>query len=483
MKDISVKIKTNLLLIILLLANTQYLAAQEKVWTLYECIDQSLKANVALNQIIVNNEINKINYTQSKASQLPNLNFTDQQSINYGRSFNTGDGQSSGSQTYSSNNLALTSNITIYNGLKDINLIKENKLNCEAGNLDITKAKNDLMLNVVAAYMQVLFEYEAVNIAQTQIDVTTEHLKYTEKYVKAGSLPESNLMQMQAQLATDNAAKVAVETQLQIAKVILMQLIEIPVTDRFDIERPVIADITPEIPKKPEEIYQVAENILPDVKSAVTKTSAAIIGLKVARSEVLPKITLTGSLGTGYSSTNSLVSYHTASGVTNIGYLGSNPSELVYGQTTTTTTSTSNYPVFRQFGDNFGPGISLNLTVPIFNNLQFKSDIERSKVTVKVAKLNESAVKKQLRKAIEQAYTDLVAASKNYNAISQQLIAEERSFHDITLKFKAGLINITDFFVEKNNFSKAQLALLQAKYQYVFKSKVVAFYTGNPVTQ
>jgi outer membrane protein len=480
MKKTFVNTIVSIVAVTICLGQWQTAIAQQKTWSLKDCVDQALRENVALNQNITNNE--RINYTQSKANQLPNLNLTDQQSVNYGRSINTS-GTQTGSQFYSSNNFALTSSITIYNGLKDINLIKENKMNVEAGNLDVTKAKNDLTLNLVAAYMQVLFEYEAVNIAQTQIDVTTEHLKYTEKYVKAGSLPESNLIQMQAQLATDNAAKVAVETQLQIAKVILMQLIELPVTDSFDIERPALGDISPEIPKRPEEIYQVAERILPDVKSAVTKTSSAEIGLRVARSEILPKITLTGSLGTDYSSANSLVSYHSTTGVTNIGYLGSNPSELVYGPATTTTSSISNYPMFRQFGDNFGPGISLNINVPIFNNLLFKSDIERSKVIVKVAKLNESAAKKQLRKSIEQAYTDLVASAKNYTAISQQLIAEERSYHDITLKFKAGLINITDFFVEKNNFSKAQLALLQARYQYVFKSKLVAFYTGNPVTQ
>ncbi len=467
---------------ILFLAIPQAVSAQQKKWSLNDCIDQALHENVVLNQTIVANEINRINYTQSKANPLPNLNLNNNQSLNFDRSVNAGGSQSSGRNVYY-NSLSLTSSITLYNGLKNINLIKENRLNYEAGGLDIEKNKNVLILNVVAAYMQVLFEYEAVNIAQAQIEVTSEHLNYTEKYVRAGSLPEGNLYQMQAQLATDNAARVVAETQLQISKVILMQLMEIPVTDSFEIEHPAVKEIMPEIPKRPEEIYQLAEDRLPDVKSAVTKTSAAMLAVKVARSEILPKITLSGSLSTDYSGANSLVSYNTTSGVSNIGYLGSNPSELVYGTTSNTTTNSSNYPFFRQFGDNFGPGISLNISVPIFNNLQFKSDIDRAKVFVNIARLNESATKNQLRKSIEQAYTDLVAASKNYTASGEQLVAAERSYKDITIKFRAGLINSTDFFVEKNNLVKAQLAMTQAKYEYIFKSKVLTFYTGNSISE
>src|ERR1019366_8571403 len=254
MKHFPVKRIVNLLLAILLLVLSQSLFAQQKVWTLKECIDQALQKNIALNQNIQNNEIYGINYKQSKANLYPNLNLADVHSLDYGRSINPVTNQYS-NQNASTNNLGLTSTITLYNGLKNINLVKENRLNYEAGNLDIEKMKNDLMLNVVAAYMQVLFEYDAVNIAQTQIDVTTEHLNYTEKYVKAGSLPESNLLQMQAQLASDNAAKVSVENQLQLAKLILMQLMEIPIVDSFEFERPDLQEIVPDVAMTAGEIY------------------------------------------------------------------------------------------------------------------------------------------------------------------------------------------------------------------------------------
>ncbi len=296
-------------------------------------------------------------------------------------------------------------------------------------------------------------------------------------------MPESTLLQIRAQLATDKATEVEAENELQLAKVTLMQYMEMPVNKDFDIEQPEKTDISMDIAATADDIYAKALDFLPEVKSASVKTTAAEIGLKIAKSEVLPKLVLGGSLTTSWSSANSLYSYQTTSKTSQIGYLASNPSEIVDGPVYSTSATSARYPFFRQLGDNFGEGLSLNLSVPIFNNLQFKSDIARSKVTIKAARLNENLVKNQLRKNIEIAYTDQLAASKNYMATGQQLVSEERSYRETSVKFKAGLITATDLFVEKNNFTKATLAHLQAKYQFMFKTKVVAFYSGNSITQ
>ena len=454
--------------------------AQQKVWALKDCINLAFEKNISLQQDILNNEINNINYLQSKSNAIPNLNLSDGQS-NYFGGNNSALSQNT-SQSGVTNNLSLSSSVILFNGLKNINLIRANKESKIAGNLDVEKLKNDLMLNVVAAYMQVLFEYEAVDMAQSQIDVTKEHLDYTEKYVKAGSLPESNLFQIKAQLATDKATKVNAENQLQMAKVILMQFMETPITPGFEIARSKLPETIPDVPMPSNEIYALAEGILPDVKSAAIKLEATKFSLKSTQAEVFPKLTLSGSLGTNYSSYYSLYATHTTTSINNIGYVGNNPADVVYGPVSTTTTNATNYPFNRQLADNFGQGLSLNLTIPIYNNLIYKSDIARSKIAVKVAQLNENLTKNQLRKNIEQAYTDLLAASKNYMATKEQLVAEGRSMRDMTIKFKAGAINATDFFVEKSNFAKAELSNLQAKYDYLFKLKVVGFYEGKPIT-
>lgn len=457
------------------------LFAQPEAWTLDACITHALHENVALNQSAINNEINAINYQQAKAGIFPNLNVSDAHTLNNGRYLNAVTDQYT-TENASSNSFNITGTVTLYNGSKTLNLIKENKLNCTAGNLDLEKAENDLMLNVTAAYMQVLYEYEAVDIAAAIIDADTEHVNYTKKYVDAGSLPLSNLLQIQAQLQTDIASKVNSENQLLLARVTLMQLMELPLNDSFEIERPQLKEIESCPISSSQQLYNTAASFLPEVQSALIKTQSSEMALKVSRSEIIPKLTLSGNITTAYSSTNQLLSYSGTSQMETIGYLQNNPSEPVIGPVTTTATNSAYYPVAKQFNDNLGKSISLNLVIPIFNNLAYKSDIKRAEASVRIARLNETAVKNQLRKNVEQAYADLQVASKNYIATKEQLLSETRSYHDMEIKFRAGTINATDFFVEKSNYNKALFSHLSAKYDYLFKNKVVNFYTGIPLT-
>ncbi len=470
-----------LITIILVIFGHSALLAQGTAWSLSNCVDRALRLNISLNQSLANNEINRTNYEQAKANRLPNLNLTDAQAVNFGRYHDPVSNQFT-NRNISSNNLLINSDITLFNGQKYANLIKGDKLYYEAGNLDIEKMKNDLTLSVVAAYLQVMLDYEAVQIAQSQIDATIEHLNYTERYVKAGVLPENNLLQMRSQLATDRAAKVDAENQLRIARVILMQLIELPVTMDFDIEFTETDGLLPDVDVGPDDIYHVAEGFLPEIKGAALKTKAATAMLKVSKAGVWPKLTLSGSVGTNYSNANYLNSYKTTSYTDHIGYLEGDPTQLVDGPVSKTITSSSNYPFLRQMRDNFFGGISLNLSIPLYNNLLYKSEIRRSAVAVRVAALNEDLIKNQVRKNIEIAYAEQMAASKNYAATKEQLVAEERSFRNITVKFKAGAISTTDFFVEKSMYNKAKLGHLQAKYQFLYKTKILDFYQNGRIT-
>jgi outer membrane protein len=456
------------------------LKAQAPVWTLDACIRQALKENVLLNEQETNNAINTINYTQAGAAAMPNLNFSDGQTFNYGRYENPA------SITYSNrgiggNSAVLASTLTLYNGGKIKQAVRQADINLKTGNLDIEKAKNDLTLNVVAAYVQVLYSYEAIEIAQTVVAADTEHLNYTAKYVRAGSLPQSNLFLIQAQLATDRAAVVAAENQLMLAKLALLQLMEIPETADFDVQRPSDEVTVPDIGKDSHDIFETAKAFLPEIKSAALKAEAASLALGIARTEILPKLTLGGTFGTTYSGLDYLYGYHYTTLNQQIGYLQSNPADAVYGPVTNVVETAGNYSPLRQMGDNLNLGLSLNLLVPIFNNLQYKSDIKRAEVALQVAKWMEKDVSNQLRKAIEQAYTDRLAAAKNLVAAREQLAAETKSFHDMEIKFKAGTENATDFFVEKSNYNKSVASLSSAKYEYIYKTKIINFYLGNSI--
>lgn len=445
-------------------------------------MQQAMDANITLRQQKNSNEIDRINYEQSKDNRLPNLALNDAHDFNFGKYY-TPSSQQYISQNFSTNNLYLSSSVILFSGLQYNNLVQQSKLTYNAGILETERQANNLGLNVLAAYLQILYQYEAVSIAQTQIDATKEQVERMKKYVAVGQLPELNLLQLQASLASYNTAEIVAENQLQLAKVNLMQLMEIPIRNDFNIERVEVQDPVPDIAQTAADIYNIALNILPDAQSASLQTNSAQYGLKYYRGAFLPKLSLSGNLSTFYSSLNSYSSSQTVNELQNIGYLKDNPTQIVVGEVPVTTVSSGSHSFLQQYKDNFGQSISLNLSLPIFSAFANRNNLRKAKIAVTNAQLNETAVKNQLRKNIEQAYTDQVAAARNFIAARQQLAAEERAYGDMEKKFMHGAANTTDFLVEKSNYNKAQLQLLQAKYDYVFKTRIVNFYTTNTLVQ
>ncbi len=456
-------------------------SAQKKEWTLKECIDFAYTNNIALRQQMLNEDISRINYSQAKSNILPNLNFTDGQGFSFGNTISNGNQISH--QNSNTNNPSLVSNVVIYGGNKLKNIVKENKIIYDASKLDYEKQKNDLSLNIMAAYIQIMYQYDAVKIAQGQIANDSIQVDKTKKYVVAGQLAESNLFLINAQLATDKSAKVNAENLLILAKVQLQQLMELPINDSFEIDVPIINEILPDIKTTATEIYKYAEGQFPEIKSAALRTNAAIIDLQVNKASGKPTLSLSGSLSTEYYSSLSHINYNTTYQNQTIGFLQNNPSETVIGSVPLTTTSTQKYPFFNQFKDNFSQLVSINLSVPIFNNYKSSNNIQLAKIAIENAKLNEQAVKNTLRKNIEQAYTDILAASKNYMASAEQLNSETKAYIDMEKKFNAGLASATDYLVEKTNYYKSNIAFVQSKYNLYFKIKVVDFYTGTPLAK
>lgn len=417
--------------------------AQQK-WSLQACIDTAYKNNISLLQEQLGSRINKINFVQSKAKLYPNLNISDVHNLDYGKTYEPLTNQYT-SQNSSVNNFSLNSSVTLFNGYLLLNTVRENKLIYEAGTLDVEKTKNEIMLNVMAAYLQVLMDYEAIDVAQAQVEETNTQVEQTQKFVNFGKVAELNLLQIQSQLASDKLVKVKAENQLQLDKLTLLQLMDIPVRSDFDIERQDIKELFPEIPISPEEIDKISEGFLPEIKSAAMKTDASQYSLKMAESGWMPKLTMGGSLNEYYSN---LISD----------------------------------PFSNQLKNNFGQAVNFTLSIPIFNNYLVKSNVAISRINLMDAKLNEKSTKNDLRKSIETAYTNMVSAGKSLTVTEEQMELEKRTFSDMEKKYDVGAITATDFLIEKNNFNKVSMSLIQAKYDYVLKSKIVDFYLNKPLT-
>jgi outer membrane protein len=457
--------------------------AQQEIWSLDKCIQYAIEHNISINQKVLNNKLLDIDLAQSKASLLPSLNASASQGYSFGRSVDpyTNDYIE---QNVGSSNFSVNSNVTVFNGFQSLNTIRQNQLDMKSGELDLEQLKKDITLNISEAYLQVLFLYEQVDNARQKVAKTEAQMETTSRMVRAGLQAESNLFQMRSQLATDKYSLVSYENQLSMAKISLMQLMEYPVIDSFNISQPVIDTLAynEENLRSSWEYYQAALATQPQVQSSELKVSSAEKALEIARGAMYPRLSLSAGLNSGYSDARNLYSRTFSTEEREIGYLQSNPAEKVMAMQQVATTKTLNYPFDQQLIDNFSESVRLSLSIPIFSNKSIKSNISRSKIQIMNAQLNELSVKNQVRKNIEQAYQDLQGAYNNYYAATEQLYSAEKAFNDSGRKYELGMINATDYLIEQNNYFTARSNLTRAKYNFLFMQKILDFYMGNPIT-
>jgi len=430
----------------------QFAGAQKIVWSYQMCIDTAIRRNIIINQTRLTNEVNKINLKQSKALRIPGVSGSASEGFSFGRTI---DPATNGyvSQNYNSTNVGINGNLMLFNGFQNTRTILQNKLLVDAGLSDIDQARDDIILNITTAYLQVLLSYEILDAAKKQSDADVTQVDRTQKMVNAGKVPELNLFQIQSQMATDNLAVVNAQSNLDIARVTLMQLMEVPVIDSFDIVKPAITEPSGIPPLSNVDIYTKALSVVPDIKSAGIRTNSALLGIRISEGARYPRLNVTGGVNSNYSSTRTLGTY----------------------------AKPEAYPFERQLWDNLGQNLGLSLAIPIYSNRQIKSNIERAKINLLNAQLSEQNTKNQLRKIIEQSYTDLKNSLKKFEATKDQYRTAEVSYHSIEKKYNVGMMTAIDYLVEKNNFAQAESNLIQSKYNFIFKSKILDFYQGIPI--
>ncbi len=476
------KISRLYLLTVLAVMTGAVQAQQTRQWPLQACIDTALQNNIQMNQQRLNNRLTEINYEQARAQRIPTLNASASQSYNFGRSIDPYTNQYN-NNNFASNSFSMNSSLTLFNGFQIKNRIRQNEIDLKAGEKDLETLKKNVTLNVVLGYVQVLFAYDQLENARNKVASTKAQVERTEKLVEMGELPESNLLQMKSQMSTDHYAQVNAENQLWMSKVNLMQLMEIPVSAGFDVERPPLPDSidTRILTRKTDEIYQEALNTQPQVQSAALKVMSAEKNLEISRGAMYPRLSLSANLSSGYSNARSLYDRSYTTVIQEIGYLASDPTEKVLADKQQALIESRPYPFQNQVWDNFGQSVRLSLSIPIFNNKQVKTNIKRSVINIETARLSELNVKVQLRKDVEQAFSDLIVASKSFAAAYEQLQSARKSYLDVEKKYDLGLLNATDYLIEKNNYANAQVTLTRNKYDFIFKEKILDFYMGKPI--
>ncbi len=437
--------------------------AQEP-WSLKDCIDYAMENNIQIKQQEILTEINSNDYTRSKINLLPDLNAGSNLAYSFGLARDEQSFSVEQNQNTTSLDVNLRSNLTLFNGFRQLNTIRRNELNLLASFQDLEKLKNDISLNIAAAYLQILFNIELVNTAEKQLEITRQQVERTRKLVDAGSLARGRLLEIQAQAASEELQLVEARNQLDLSYLNLAQILDLDSIAGFEIEIPVFASIDDsELLFSVRETYREAMEIMPRIKSAELNKDVAEKDLVLAKGGRSPSLSLSAVYFTSY--------YDFRQRQIGIDSAGVFPVPVYSNE----------YPMFDQFKDFQTTVLTFGLSIPIFNGWQVNNNIKNAELNLRNAQLSLQNTRQLLLKDIQQAYADALAAQKKYHVSVSTLTAVKESFKYTEQRFEVGLVNAVEYNTAKTQLSNTESDLLQAKYEYIFKTKILDFYRGNPI--
>jgi outer membrane protein len=450
----------------------------QKAWTLQECINYAKERNISLKQAEIANEINLNNTMQSRAQVLPSVNAGASHNYNFGKTIDRYTNKFADSRVLSQN-FFITSNLVIWSGMSQYNTIKSNEYNYLSGVERLKQQENDLSLNIAGAYISVIFAEELLKISRNQFEITKEQLDRTLKMVSAGALAKSVEYDLRAQMANEELNVTTADNNFTIAMLNLRQLMNLDSISNFSLTRPEaevndlsFSDI------KIETVYQTALNNQPSIKSGEYASLSAQRSLAASKGRWSPTLSLNASMGTGTSELNKDIQYlPNIVRAERIGY--TSKLDSVYAPVFET--SVKDKPFLDQFNENINKTIGLTLTIPLFNGLQTHTAVKNAKLGVKNAQLTQELNRQNLYKSIAQAFADAKAAFNKFTASKISVEAASQSFAFAQQKFNAGAISSFDFSTAKNRLFAAESNLLQARYDYIFKLKVLDYYQGKPL--
>ena len=457
-----------------------YQADSQKVWTLEDCINYALENNLDIQKQLQTVESYKANLTQSALGMLPNLNANGTNFWNFGQTIDQYT-NTFATTTVRSNNFYISSNMVLFNGLQKLNTVKQNQIMVLAGKYDLDVIKNSISLSVAGYYLDILFNSELLDVANEQLRITKLQVDRMQKMVDAGSSARGDLLNIQAQRAAEELTQVQTANQLSISNLSLEQLIDLPVSRDFRIEKPNLKAVeAPKTPVTPEIIYEHALKNRPEIRSAELRVDAAQKRLAVARGIITPTLSVSGSWGTGYSGAAREIDPNVPADTSwQIVGITQQSKDLVLMPQVQYASRV------KSFGDqlktNNNQSVGFSLSIPIFNGWQGRTNITQAKIQKFQAELDLDIQKRSLRKLIEQSYADAVASLQKYNSALERVNAQSESFKYTQQKFDVGLMTSFDYNNSKKDLTKAQSDLLQAKYDFIFKTTILDFYMGNPI--
>ena len=443
-------LKTKLILTVAIF--TSLASFSQKKWTLKECVDQALERNISVQQSKLNLKLAVKDVAIANGNFLPNLNGGSSGNFNSGLSPDR-----NGVLTNTNNfngSFSLRSSGTIFNGYRNTNTYKQAQLGVASSKYDLQKIENDISLFVVNGYLNVLFAKENLNVANVQYEISAKQIEAVKSRFEAGVVAKGEVLNIQSTAAANLQSVITQENVLNLALLNLAQTIQVPI-DNFDVA--------------PIELGTPSENLLytnsdivfeksllnrPEIESAKLAIESADLSIEIAKSAYKPTLTYSLSAGTSY-----------------------------YHQFNNLLPTRFNDDFISQTADRFQYGIGFNVSVPIFNRYQTKNNVAKSEINKEIFITRLESEKIQLKQTIEQAFLDVKAAAKSYQAAKISLAAQEEAFKNSQQRYNFGDMTLFDFDQVRTRLVNAKGVMIRSKFDFVFKTKILEFYSGELVLE
>ncbi|MGB0179728.1 MAG: TolC family protein [Flavobacteriales bacterium] len=451
------------------------------VWTLERCLEHALEHNLQLQQAELGVVRGALAETSAIGAFLPNLNASSSYGVNIGQRIDPFTNQFA-TDAVQSSNYGMSSGLTLFNGFQNHLNLRRARLGLELAQTNVEIAQNNVALSLASAYLNVLFQKEFLTIAQLNAEATGRQVDRVQKLVNAGAAAESDLYDVLAQQAADQSSVVAAENGVTIAKLALAQLLQLSGSeaDNLDVAPP-SDDLleAAQLPLSADAAVAFALNAFPDMKAAELQVTDAYLGLDLAKAQRMPRITGSYSVGSGYSQNRqTLVSDPITQDVTIEtveGILLTTPVVIQDGEFATMSFQD-------QFTNNLNQSIFFSLSLPIFNGFGIETNIDRAEVDVLSAQLAKEQTAQSLTQTVEQSWADARAAQRTFEANDRALEAATLAMTNAEARFEAGAISALEYADARTRLDNARINALRTQYDFVFKTRILDFYLGRPLS-
>lgn len=414
-----------------------------RIWSLEECINYAIENNITVKDAALNTSIAEADYSAAKSSRLPNLSGSASQLFSNGNSIDPITSNFVSDQIYSTN-VSLNSSLTLFQGNQLNNQIQQSELIRSQSAFLEEAAKNNIVLNILENYLQILFAKEGIVIADNNLSASEKEVQRAKARLEAGTIALSDYTEAQSQAATNKYAVITAKNIYQQYIIELKQLLELEPAQDIEIQAidSTMNFVNIELDRMA--IYEKALDILPEVNASSIAIEVSEKDLDIAKGAYLPSLSLISSMGSGYTSINE-----------------SNFSD--------------------QFNLNFNQRVGLSLNIPIFNRNQTKTAVQKASINIEKSEIQKQSIEKEIYKKVETAYQNALSAQEQIIASEIAKTAAEQSYKLAQKKYELGDLSTTDLVISQNTYTNAQQNYLQAKYLNILYHQLLQFYQGNDI--